>query len=161
MASNYTEHYRLCQWDAADQVLREEFNQDNTKVDAALSNLDEKKAEQSAMQQLGQRLEQLEGMPQLVIGSYTGNNKESRLISLGFTPKAVLVFVSRGYSADPYTDYYYGGLALPEKPVTVQGKYSQKTVLSIEEQGFRVYYDRSDTIFSNISETEFYYLAWK
>ena len=81
MASNYTENYGLCQWEATDQVLREEFNQDNTKVDAALSNLEEKKAEQSAMQQLGQRLEQLEGMPQLLIGSYTGNNKESRLIS--------------------------------------------------------------------------------
>ena len=81
MAINYTEHYGLCQWEATDQVLREEFNEDNAKVDAVLSNLDEKKAEQSAMQQLGQRLEQLEGMPQLLIGSYTGNNEENRLIS--------------------------------------------------------------------------------
>lgn len=36
MASNYTENYGLCQWEATDQVLREEFNQDNAKIDAAL-----------------------------------------------------------------------------------------------------------------------------
>lgn len=36
MASNYTENYGLCQWEATDQVLREEFNQDNAKMDAAL-----------------------------------------------------------------------------------------------------------------------------
>lgn len=161
MASNCTEHYGLCQWEATDQVLREEFNEDNAKVDAALSNLDEKKAEQSAMQQLGQRLEQLEGMPQLLIGSYTGNNEESRLISLGFEPKAVMVFVSEGYPADPYSDYYYGGLALPDKPVIVQGQYAPTTALSVEGQGFRVYYDYSDGVLSNQSGTEFYYLAWK
>lgn len=40
MASNYTEHYGLCQWEETDQVLREEFNQDNAKVDEALEALD-------------------------------------------------------------------------------------------------------------------------
>ena len=39
MASNYTEHYGLCQWEATDQVLREEFNADNAKLDAALSQM--------------------------------------------------------------------------------------------------------------------------
>lgn len=29
MASNYTKNYGLCQWEATDQVRREEFNQDN------------------------------------------------------------------------------------------------------------------------------------
>ena len=37
MASNYTEHYGLCQWEATDQVLRTEFNEDNRKIEAALS----------------------------------------------------------------------------------------------------------------------------
>ena len=39
MASNYTENYGLCQWEATDQVLREEFNQDNAKIDAKLNTL--------------------------------------------------------------------------------------------------------------------------
>ena len=36
MASNYTEHYDLCQWEATDQVQRTDFNADNAKIDAAL-----------------------------------------------------------------------------------------------------------------------------
>ena len=37
MASNQTEHYGLNQWAAEDNVLREEFNQDNAKIDAVLA----------------------------------------------------------------------------------------------------------------------------
>ena len=42
MASGYTEHYGLCQWQGADAFLREEFNQDNEKIDAALKAADGK-----------------------------------------------------------------------------------------------------------------------
>ena len=49
MASNYTEHYGLCQWEATDQVLREEFNEGYTKIDAALkAQADDLEAEVSA-----------------------------------------------------------------------------------------------------------------
>lgn len=40
MASNYTENYGLCQWEATDQVLRTDFNGDNAKLETALSNLE-------------------------------------------------------------------------------------------------------------------------
>lgn len=40
MASNYTENYGLCQWEATDQVLRTEFNEDNVKLEEALSDLE-------------------------------------------------------------------------------------------------------------------------
>lgn len=36
MASNYTENYSLCQWEATDAVLRTDFNGDNQKIDMAL-----------------------------------------------------------------------------------------------------------------------------
>ena len=36
---NYTKHYQLNQWDAVDRVLREDFNADNQKVDAALAEI--------------------------------------------------------------------------------------------------------------------------
>ena len=39
MASNQTSHYGLNQWEAEDRVIREEFNGDNVKVDAALAGL--------------------------------------------------------------------------------------------------------------------------
>ena len=36
MASGQTQYYGLNQWEAADQVLRTEFNADNQKIDGAL-----------------------------------------------------------------------------------------------------------------------------
>ena len=41
MATNYTEHYELNQWEPTDQVLRTDFNADNAKVDAVLAGLAE------------------------------------------------------------------------------------------------------------------------
>ena len=55
MASNYTENYGLCQWEATDQVLRTEFNEDNAKMDAALNVLAEdiaQKADQTALDEM-------------------------------------------------------------------------------------------------------------
>lgn len=39
MASNYTENFGLCQWEATDAVLRTEFNEDNAKIDSVLSRI--------------------------------------------------------------------------------------------------------------------------
>ena len=39
MATNYTENYGLCQWEAGDSFVRTEFNQDNQKIDAALGSM--------------------------------------------------------------------------------------------------------------------------
>lgn len=42
MAKNYTDNYNLCQWDEEDLVNREEFNQDNSRIDQGLSSISEK-----------------------------------------------------------------------------------------------------------------------
>ena len=39
MASNHTEHFGLSQWDLSDSVLMADFNEDNAKLEAALSDL--------------------------------------------------------------------------------------------------------------------------
>ena len=52
MASNYTENYGLCQWEAGDSFVRTEFNQDNARIDAALKDLEDTKAEQAALSSL-------------------------------------------------------------------------------------------------------------
>ena len=36
MASNHTQHYALNRWDLNDQIIMEDFNDDNAKIDAAL-----------------------------------------------------------------------------------------------------------------------------
>ena len=139
MASNYTENYGLCQWEATDQVLREEFNQDNQKIDAALS-----------------------GMPKVVAGIYTGDGTASRIIPLGFTPKAVFVWNSNGemYYSNGSIQQYWGGLALPGVPCITSSK---RTYLAIEEQGFQVYYAYYESsklyIQTNLSGSKYLYLA--
>ena len=59
MASNHTEHFSLNQWQADDQVLRTDFNEDNAKIDSALKGLSDglaaaqaEKADQTALDAL-------------------------------------------------------------------------------------------------------------
>ena len=47
MASGYTTNYGLCQWQSEDKFLREEFNQDNEKIDAALKAAEDRAAEEN------------------------------------------------------------------------------------------------------------------
>lgn len=49
MASNYTEKYGLCQWEATDHVLRSDFNEDNAKIEAAFTAMEENKADYSVL----------------------------------------------------------------------------------------------------------------
>ena len=161
MASNHTEHFSLNQWQADDQVKRTDFNEDNAKIDAALNDLAAEVAKKAATAALDALSKKLAAMPCLVTGTYTGDGTDSRLISLGFQPKALLVMIEEGYSARPYTDDYYGGLALPGKPVCLQTSYGTNYILTIESKGFRVYYNRDRYILSNQKDTNYYYLAWK
>ena len=177
MASNHTEHFSLNQWLPDDQVKRTDFNEDNAKIDAALNDLSgglAEKAGQAALDALAAEVakkattaalealsKKLASMPCLVTGTYTGDGTDSRLISLGFQPKALLVMREEGYSARPYTDDYYGGLALPGKPVCLQTSYGTDYILTIESKGFRVYYNNSRHTISNQKEANYYYLAWK
>lgn len=66
MASNYTENYGLCQWEATDQVLRTEFNEDNAKLDDALNKVTEK------VTLLEETIENL-GDCKISYSTYTGN----------------------------------------------------------------------------------------
>ena len=68
----YTKNYHLNQWEPTDRVLREDFNEDNRKIEEAL----------------GKKVE-------IVLGTYTGNSTtytSSQNIVLGWKPKAILVF---------------------------------------------------------------------
>ena len=65
-----TGKYGLSQWDAEDRILREDFNADNAKIEAALALL---------------------GSERVITGSYVGDATANRIISLPFTPKFVIV----------------------------------------------------------------------
>lgn len=70
MASNFTGHFQLNQWEAGDQVLREDFNEDNRKTEQAI--LDARKA------------------PCCVTGTYVGN-QGTVTVNVGFRPSFLVV----------------------------------------------------------------------
>ena len=112
MASSYTSNYQLCQWEGTDKVLRTDFNGDNAKIDAALA----EKAE-------------------VVFGTYTGDGTASRVISLGFTPKAVYLCGGGGEAFTAAgTAYLTGGFFFGGCPL----QYNGYTAASVVDGGFQV-----------------------
>ena len=164
MATNQTSNYQLNQWEPTDQVLRTDFNADNAKLDAAIAELESGKADQSALSALSSTVTSLSlNLTKLTFGSYVGNDEASRTISLGFTPKAVLVFTSFGATYDglEYSSSHYGGLASMDHPI--QSKSSSKLVLQVVPNGFSVAYESAgtgDRILSNEMGVTYYYIAF-
>lgn len=69
MASGQTTNYGLNQWAAEDKVIRTEFNEDNAKIDAALST-----------------------MPKFITGSYVGTGTQETIhYPIGARPKLLLM----------------------------------------------------------------------
>ncbi|WP_151075347.1 hypothetical protein [Flintibacter sp. KGMB00164] len=97
MASNYTSNYGLCQWEATDQVLREEFNEDNIKVDATLNdhfnNLFSLAAKDAVLEnQIG-----LCGNCRILYGNYTGTGTYGSIengCTLTFLKQPLAIFVT-------------------------------------------------------------------
>ena len=130
MATNHTTNYNLNLWEANDNFVREEFNENTTKLDAAIKA--EADARSTAVNAINTTLS---GMVKLAAGHYIGDNEESRFISTGFTPKAVFVSCLDEYKTSVPVNF--GGLAVPDSPV----KYYTGDVLSLEvvSSGFRVH----------------------
>ena len=132
--ASYTANYGLHQWEAADDFLRTDFNADHQLIDAALAGLEAGKAE-------------------VVIGSYIGDGEAQQIISLGFTPLAVLVENQQGQRGDSQF-YRYTGLLLPGQTYPMGG---------VVEGGFVMYYSYQQTqrIFGNSLNMPYCYLAFR
>ena len=94
----------------------------------------------------------------IICGYYIGDGAASRTISLGQTPKAVLVMTQGGeiYNANAMT--LYGGLAVTGSP-SFHGIYSLDTV-TIVANGFQVYVGGTyDRVLSNGNGQRYHYIA--
>ena len=141
---NYTKNYQLNQWEPADRVLRTDFNEDNRKIDAALHTM------QGAL-------------PELVLGTYTGDGSAVRTVDLGFTPQAIYVTAMDG-SAFRYRSggsEFTGGFALNGHPCYDFLKH--RLVLSICENGFQVGHSTETGVYvlTNTKDEEYRYIALK
>ena len=102
VASNYTANYQFNQWEASDQVLRTEFNQDNQKADAALASIDQRltnlsSSTASQLSQLSGSISKL-GNCRLYTTTYTGDGTggTDHPMSFTFPHKPFAVFVTGG-----------------------------------------------------------------
>jgi len=97
-----------------------------------------------------------------VMGSYTGNGAVSRLITLGFTPAAVLVTYT--YGDITTTDWAKWGLALPGAPAKTPAYSGSSLVVEITANGFNVYarnYDTGESSATNTHFATYNYIAWR
>ena len=84
----------------------------------------------------------LAGHPQgggVKYGTYTGDGQAMRTISLGITPKWVLVIENHGRIFA--TNYPYGGLATVGSPVRQTVNYSGNYAVEIVDGGFKIRYE--------------------
>ncbi len=148
--STKTPNYQLNQWEPSDQFLRTDFNEDNAKIDAALSG----KASASALTALTGRVSSAEAViPKIAVGTYDGDDAETRTIRVGFTPKAVLVVSYNGLMR--FSNGTYGGLAVTGAPAKVL----TNDVVTIVSGGFRVAYNYNAEICTNRKSMSYHYLA--
>ena len=106
MASGYTANYGLCQWQPSDKFLREEFNGDNAKIDAAIA---------AAAAQGSQALAGLEPLSQNVYSLILRDYYEK--LETGW--KKALLF--DGFLDNSRIQSLTGGLTLGDKRLSLQG----------------------------------------
>lgn len=115
MSTKKTTNYKLHQWEPTDDFLREEFNENFTKLDEAVHGL-------------------------IVTGSYTGDGADSQAITLGFRPRAVLVRAVNGAASDNYRTY--SGLAVEgQDAVNAEGT----PILKLTAIGFQAHYSSRES----------------
>ena len=152
MATNHTTNYNLNLWEANDKFVREEFNENTSKIDTAIKA--ETTARTSAINSLTQNVNQ---RARVAAGHYTGNGAASQSIYTGFTPKAVLVMLPSGVIYNKGT--YGGGSCNGGLAVTGQAAGSTDApTVQITTNGFIVY-TAETYVHSNDSGVIYNYLA--
>lgn len=125
-------------------------------LDTPLSTKINAKAEQSDMTAMQTSLAH---KCELYCGAYTGDGADSQMISLGFTPKAVLAFEG-GYQLN-YANESYGGLAVSGNPAAyINAQNRIYKLIEIVENGF-IAYNSSSTYRANKNAARYHYIAFQ
>ena len=170
-----TQTYKLPQWEKSDRIVMEDFNGQAAKIEAVLTAHDDalaqkadktttsslqtqinQKAAASALNSAVSALEtKIEAKCTVVIGTYQGDGAASRIISLGFTPKALLVSCTT--NGTQYSGDCFGGLVTPG----IAAHSSRSVGLKIVDGGFEVYNYPASSVYTNGSAYRFVYLAFR
>ena len=151
MASNQTVNFGLNQWSAEDKVLREEFNADNAKIDAAF------KAMENTM---SAGLAAAQKAPCCVTGSYAGGaNSSKTTVNLGFRP-GFLVIIRGAEPIDSAAAVAVIGNSDCRLSVRFNSSNPLDTAVTITDTGFTVSGSSTDRYGMNYSGSTYYYTAF-
>ena len=138
--ANYTPNYGLHQWEPGDNFLRTDFNEDFAKLDAAIKQVADTKADKKSTEAAVLALQTAVSQKlEIVTGTYTGNGGTLN-INLGFRPK--IVIIPYGYN-------------------TMVGLGDCNQLVVITNTGFRVTYNTVSGTTANFAKTEYHYIAFK
>ena len=138
--ANYTPNYGLHQWEPGDDFLRTDFNEDFAKLDAAIKQVADTKADKKSTEAAVLALQTaVSQRVEVVTGSYTGNGGTLN-ISLGFQPKAVII--PSGYT-----------------PMIGLGDCNHLVVVTT--WGFQVVHNQVSGTTANVSGRLYHYIALK
>lgn len=116
-------------------------------------------ADSNLQKQINTHSTQIAAKCEIICGSYTGDGAAERTISLGRTPKALILCKNEGIMFDS-TSTIYGGVALPNHPVYSNG--AKHDAATIVNGGFKVYtYSVDNRMFvcTNGNTAVYYYIA--
>ena len=92
--ASYTTNYQLHQWEANDDFLRTDFNEDFAKIDAAIKGVETAANTALAGKASQMALEAVEAMAsgkaEFTLGTYIGNGS-NKTVSVGFRAKALFI----------------------------------------------------------------------
>ena len=154
MAAEQTKNYGLNQWQAGDQVLREEFNQDNSRVDRALAGLD-------AVMTAGLERKYGTDNPVLTQGDYIGTGELTIAVESGFRPSLVMIFA---LWSDGSYDYIYlvGDQAAQMLETQFNSRQVRTDALQFTQTGFVVNYQPGpSTKGFNVQDRDYHYVVFR
>lgn len=99
----------------------------------------------------------------IVYGSYEGNSARSRKITLGFTPRIVIIMGGSGGSPETNAMYMHSnGIAMTGMPHQSTSKNGENvTRFAVTTGGFNVYFNADENRGSNRSGNRYHYIAFK
>ena len=124
-------------------------------------------ADTNLQNQINTHTTQIAQKCEIYTGTYTGDESAERTISLGFSPKAVLVLSQTGRVAYRHngTTYVYGGLALQGLPSQEMYESVAYKAVEIVTNGFKVFSsslpDYAGYINTNLEDEVYFYIAFK
>ena len=143
MSSNKTTNYQLHSWEPGDDFLRSEFNENFAALDTAIKGV-ETGASSALAGARSALTNQVNAKAEIVAGSYVGTNTDNREITVGFRPKAVLVYSYYGFY---YNKNYYGGVVTESEAMVS---------VALTDTGFSVRHNGSYFMVNSSSYTYFY-----